>query len=164
MTLAQLGWRGPRLTLVNLVTGARLVVNAHPGQIGWSMAASWAHHEVPGRWGTPVQYTNTGNAAMPPLELVFDRRLPEPQGGTRDLVAVQAFLRALVVPTTPAPGVTGPPPSTLLVWPGLLSFEALVTNLAIEHREIGANGATLLLAATLTLEAAPFRTTPPGGS
>lgn len=151
MTLEGLGRRSERLSLTNLVTEAVLVVAAHPPSIGWSLAVGWAHHEVPGRFGQPVQYAGTQNTALPPLELTFDRRLPAHQGGTLDLAHAQRFLTALA---TPVPGLRAPP-SVLLVWPALLQVEVLVTSLAFEHRELALVGGPLVLVATLGLEASP---------
>lgn len=151
MTLAALGRRSERLSLTNLVTEEVLAVAAHPGTIGWALAVGWAHLEVPGRLGQPVQYAGTQNTVLAPLELTFDRRLPVHQGGTRDLSHVQRFLSAL---TAPAPGHRAPPPA-LLVWPAVLQVEVLVTSLAFEHRELAHAGGPLVLVATLGLEASP---------
>jgi hypothetical protein len=151
VSLAILGQRGPRLVLVNVVTGERLTASAHPPSFGWTTAVSWPRHEVPGRIGSPLQYGLTQNAQVQALELTFDRRLPESDGGTADLPAAQKFLGSL---TTPTP-VTKAPPRVLLVWPNLVTFEAVVTSVTYEHREIAVDGRPLLLVATLSLEGVP---------
>ncbi len=148
MSLAFLGQRGPRMTLVNAVTGERLTANAHPPTFAWSISVSWPRHEVPGRASVPLQYGLTQNGQVSALELWFDRRLAESEGGTRDLVATVRFLQKLTAPVAPRHA----PPSVLLVWPSLVTFEAVVTSASYEHREIAMDGQPLLLVATLALE------------
>lgn len=153
MSLAFLGQRGPRLTLVNVVTGERLTANAHPPSFGWSVSVSWPRHEVPGRASVPLQYGLTQNGQVSAFELWFDRRLAESEGGTRDLVAALRFLQKLTAPVA----LRNAPPPVLLVWPGLFTFEAVVTSASYEHREIAMDGQPLLLVATLALEGVSTR-------
>ncbi|MBE7449162.1 MAG: hypothetical protein HS111_09770 [Kofleriaceae bacterium] len=96
----------------------------------------------------PLQYGLTQNGQVSALELWFDRRLAESEGGTRDLVATVRFLQKLTAPVAPRHA----PPSVLLVWPSLVTFEAVVTSASYEHREIAMDGQPLLLVATLALE------------
>jgi hypothetical protein len=154
MSLAFLGQRGPRLTILNVVTGERLTANAHPPSFGWSVSVSWPRHEVPGRYGVPLQYGLTQNGQVSTFELWFDRRLAESEGGTRDLGAALRFLQKLTAPVAPR----NAPPSVLLVWPNLFTFEAVVTSVSYEHREIANDGQPLLLVATLALEGVSTRT------
>lgn len=160
MSLAFLGQRGPRMTLVNVSSGERLVANAHPPSFAWSVAVSWPRHEVPGGASVPLQYGLTQNPLISAVELKFDRRLPETAGGTRDLAAAQRFLQGL---TTPAVARKAPS-SVLLVWPNLFTFEAVVTSIGYEHRDIAADGQPLLLVATLALEVVASRAPTQGGS
>ena len=152
MSLAVLGRRAPRMTLVNLATLERLVANANPPSLAWRVAVSWPRHEVPGRSSVPLQYGLTQNAEVPTLELALDRRLPEAAGGTFDVGAVQGFLQKLTLPSGAA-GATKAPPSVLLVWPGLVTIEAVVTSYGVEYRDIGIDGQPLLTIATLAFEA-----------
>jgi hypothetical protein len=153
MTLAVLGQRAPRVTVVNVTTRERLVANASPPSFAWSVGVSWARLEVPGRSTVPLQYGLTQNPVVSTFELVFDRRLPETAGGTQDVVAVQRFLRALTVPASEIQA----PPGVLLVWPNLITFEGVVTSLSIEHRELRITGGPLLMVATLAIEGAASR-------
>jgi hypothetical protein len=158
MSLAFLGQRGPRLTLTNGVSGEQLVANAHPPAFAWSTTVSWPRHEVPGRASVPLQYGLTQNGQVATLELRFDRRLPESEGGTKNLVAVQRFFQKLTAPTPPR----NAPPTLLFVWPNLLTFEAVVASINYEHRELALDQQPLLLVVTLSLEGASARNRSPG--
>lgn len=158
MSLSFLGQRGPRLTLTNVVSGERLVASSHPPAFAWSVSVSWPRHEVPGRASVPLQYGLTQNGQVSSLELRFDRRLAESEGGTRDLVAVQRFFQKLTAPVAPR----NAPPTVLFVWPNLLTFEAVVASVNYEHRELAVDQQPLLLVVTLTLEGAATRNRPQG--
>ncbi len=158
MSLAFLGQRGPRMSLTNVVTGERLVANAHPPSFAWSVAVSWPRHEVPGRHSVPLQYGLTQNGQVPNVELWFDRRLSESEGGTRDLVATLKFLQKLTAPAAARKA----PPTVLMVWPNLFTFESVVTSVGYEYRELAADQQPLLLVATLSLEGASTRGRPQG--
>lgn len=153
MSLAILGQRGPRMTLVNLMTAERLVANANPPSFAWQVVVSWPRHEVPGRASVPLQYGLTQNATVPTVELTFERRLPETAGGTGDVVAAQKFLTKLTVPAA----ATKAPPGVLLIWPNLVTVEAVVTSLSIDYRELAVDGQPLLTVATLALEGVSTR-------
>ncbi len=158
MSLSFLGQRGPRMTVMNVVTGERLVANAHPPSFAWSVTVSWPRHEVPGRASVPLQYGLTQNGQVPNVELRFDRRLSEGEGGTRDLVATLRFLQKLTAPVA----VRKAPPTVLMVWPNLFTFESVVTSIGYEYREIAADQQPLLLVATLALEGASTGARPQG--
>jgi hypothetical protein len=138
--------RPPRVALVNLATGERMDAWANPPQLAMRTSVNWNRLSPPGANRQPLQFTGTGNLQLTEVELTFDRTL---EGATdADLMRVRTFLDATTVPSAPA----APPPTVLLVWPGVLTLEVVVASVDQQIRSFAVDGTPLAIAATLSLE------------
>lgn len=134
------------MALVNLATGERLDAWANPPQLGMRTTVNWNRLAPPGADHQPLQFTGTGNRQLTEVELMFDRSLAD--ASELDLTRVRTFLDATTVPA--GPGL--PPPTLLVVWPGVLTLEVVVVSLEPQLRRFAVDGTPLEFAATLALE------------
>jgi hypothetical protein len=138
--------RPPRVALVNLATGERLDAWANPPQLAMRTTVNWNRLSPPGANHQPLQFTGTGNVQLIEVELTFDRSF---DGATdADLMRVRSFLDATTMPSAPG----APPPSLLLVWPGVVTLEVVVTSVDQQIRSFAVDGTPVAITATLALE------------
>jgi hypothetical protein len=146
MTTDTLRVEPPRLVLVNLVTGEPLEAWANPPSLTEQRSAQWTRLGIPGLGHQPLQYGGTANRRVPDVVLVFDRRT-RPDA---DLEAARRFFDALVVPAGPtAPSA---PPRVLLVWPKLLSLEAVSESVETIHDVFAIDGTPVAMTVKLAFE------------
>jgi hypothetical protein len=146
MTTDTLRVQPPRLVLVNLVTGEQLEAWANPPSLTEHRSAQWNRLGVPGLGHQPLQYGGTTNRRVPDVVLNFDRRTyPD-----ADLEGARRFLDTLVAPA----GATAPsaPPRVLLVWPKLLSLEAVTESVETVHDVFSVDGTPIAMAVKLAFE------------
>jgi hypothetical protein len=146
MTTDTLRIQAPRLVLVNLHTNEELEAWANPPTLTEQRSARLTRFDVPGLGYQRLQFGGTGNRRVPDVELTFDRRTHPNQ----DIEAARAFLDVLVEPiSTVAPAE---PPRVLLVWPRLLSVEALAESVELVHQHMAVDGALVSMIAKLAFE------------
>lgn len=146
--------RPPRCMLVNVLTGESMECLFNPGQLVERVQVNWNRLAVPGLSHQVLQYQGTGNRQIPNVEFYVDRVFAAEQPGHPDILAFRAFLRSLTVPPAGTEGVVATaPPRTLLVWPGVLTLEAVVTDLEFQYRQFAVDGSVLVYAASCSFEA-----------
>ncbi len=63
------------------------------------------------------------------------------------------MIRALTVPPETVQGVVGAaPPRVLVVWPGVLTVEAVMTGVEFQYRRFAGDGRALVYVATVNFE------------
>ena len=108
---------------------------------------------MPGLSHQVLQYQSTGNRQLPGVEFYLDRFFAEEQPGAPDILAFRSFLRALTVPPAGTQDVAGTaPPRVLVIWPQVVTVEAVVTDVEFFYEKIGADGQVLVYAATVGFE------------
>lgn len=148
--MADFSRRAPRCVLVNVSTGESMECQFNPAKLVEKVSVGWSRLTVPGLGRQIVQFQSTGDREFPSVEFWLDRTVPDAPD-TADFVA---FLRSLTVPETPAEGAAAAsPPRCLLLWPGVMSVEAVVTSLEIEFRRMSSeDGTPVQCVATVSFE------------
>ena len=145
--------RPPRCSLVNVETGESIECLFNPTQLAEKVQVNWNRLTVPGLSHQVLQYQSTGNRELRGVEFYLDRVFAAEQPGDVDIMDFRAFLRALTVPPEATEGVAATaPPRTLLVWPGVLTVEAVLTSVEFQYRQFGNDGRVLVYAATVGFE------------
>ena len=145
--------RPPRCVLANVTTGEAMECLFNPTQLSEKVQVNWNRLTVPGRSHQVLQFQSTGNRQLSGVEFYLDRWFAAEQPGAPDVLAFRTFLRALTVPPGGAEGVVAnAPPRTLIIWPGVITVEAVITDLEFQYRQLGADGTVLVYAATCTFE------------
>ena len=138
---------------MNVSTGESMECLFNPAQLAERVQVNWSRLSVPGLSHQVLQFQSTGNRALSGVEFYLDRIFAAAQPGDLDIMEFRAFMRALTVPSAEAQDVPGgAPPRTLIVWPGVLTVEAVVTDLELEYRRFGVDGAVLMYAAICGFE------------
>lgn len=144
--------RAPRCALVNLSTGESVDCLFNPTQLIERVQVNWNRLAVPGLSHQVLQYQGTGNRELSAVEFYLDRLFAQAQPGDVDVLAFRRFLRALTVPAVGSELAYAAPARVLLLWPGVLSVEAVVTSVEFQYRQFGADGGVLVYTATVGFE------------
>jgi hypothetical protein len=145
--------RPPRCYLVNVTTAEGMGCLLNPTQLAEKVQVGWSRLQVPGLSHQVLQFQATGNRQLSSVEFYLDKVFAAEQPGDPDIMEFRRFLRALTVPpagTAGAPATA--PPRVLFIWPGVLSIEAVLTDVEFQYRQFGADGAVLVYAATCSFE------------
>jgi hypothetical protein len=144
--------RPPRCTIVNVATAEAMECLFNPTQLTEKLQVAWNRLVVPGLSHQVLQYQSTGNRQLAGVEFYLDRRFAAAQPGHPDVREFRNFLRALTVPPAALGPAAAAPPRVLVVWPGLLTMESIVTDVEFQFRQFAADGSALVFAATCTFE------------
>ena len=135
MSLSAAVARPPRCALVNVVTGEHIETLFNPSQLSEKVQVNYNRLAVPG------------------LDFHLDRRFAQTQPGSPEILEFRAFLLALTVPPSGTEGVVQTaPPRTLIIWPGLLTVEAVLTEVEFSYRELAVDGTVLIYTASVEFE------------
>ena len=145
--------RPPRCLLVNVTTGESMECLFNPTQLSEKVQVNYNRLAVPGLSHQVLQFQSTGNRQIAGVEFYLDRFFAAEQPGDVDILDFRAFLRALTVPPEGTEGVVDTaPPRTLLVWPGVITIETVVTGVEFQYRQVAVDGTVLVYAATVSFE------------
>lgn len=145
--------RPPRCVLVNVTTGESMECLFNPTQLAEKVHVNWNRLAVPGLSHQVLQYQGTGNRQVSGVEFYLDRIFATAQPGSPDILEFRRFLRALTVPPANTQGVAHTaPPRCLLIWPGVVTVEAVITEVEFQYRQMAADGRVLVYVATVGLE------------
>ena len=136
--------RPARCTLINLETAESFACAFNPTAIGERREVNYQRLGALQGEREELHYLFTRNRTVPGVELYADAF------SGADLDAFRSFLTRL---TEPSPA-TGAPPRVLVLWPGALRIEAVVTEVDIKVTQFAADGAPLVLMASVTFEEA----------
>lgn len=140
-----------RMTIGNLRTGETQEVFFNPTELQKQLSVNWTRQRVPGLPHEPLQYQNTSNLQVT-LELYCQAT---DRAEDADLIDdFERFLMSLCYPSASADSIaTGAPPRVLVVWPNVMSFQAVVAgNVQFRHTQFATDGRSLRYTATLPLE------------
>lgn len=153
MSLAIVRVRPARCVLVNVTTGESLECLFNPAQLSEKVSVNWNRLAVPGLSHQVLQYQSTGNRQWGGVEFYLDRFFAAALPEHPDILAFRDFLRALTVPPAATQGVADTaPPRVLVLWPDVLTVEAVVTDLDFDFRQFALDGKPLVYTATCTFE------------
>jgi len=150
MGITQATARPARCSLVNVSTGEAMECWMNPNQLAEKVAVNWNRLAVPGLSHQVLQYQSTGNRQLPGIEFYLDRLLASEPQDDRDILAFRAFLLSLTVPPADTPGMA--PPRTLVIWPKVMTIEAVLTEVEFQYRQFALDGSVLLYTATANFE------------
>lgn len=126
----------PRMHLIDLTTGEDREVMFNPEQISETIAISYSAITVPGMSHQPLNYTFTGNHAIP-IELYFQASTLE---GRLVLDDWRRFILSLGYPKANAGTISdGAPPRVMFVWPNVWSFVCVLKNITINASSFSAD-------------------------
>ena len=140
--------RPPRCVLANVTSGETFECLFNPGQLLERVSVGWNRLIVPGLDHQPLQFQSTGNRQLVGVEFYLDRLFAAAQPSDADILTFRGFLRALTIP----PSAGQAPPRLLVVWPSVITIEAVLTDLELAYRQVGLDGSPLVYTATCTLE------------
>ena len=145
--------RPPRCMLVNLTTGEPMECLFNPTQLAEKVQVNWNRLAIPGMSHQLLQFQSTGNRQLGGVEFYLDRLFAADQPTPIDIMDFRAFLRALTVPPAGTQDVLATaPPRVLLVWPKVLTVEAVVSDLEFQYRQVGVDGRVLVYVALVGFE------------
>ncbi len=145
--------RPPRCVLVNVTTGESMECLFNPTQLSEKLQVNWSRLAVPGLSHQVLQFQSTGNRQLSGVEFYLDRYFAAEQPGDMDILDFRSFLRSLTVPPEGTEDVAGTaPPRVLVVWPGVLTVEAVVMDVEFQYRQFAVDGTVLVYAANVTFE------------
>ena len=142
-----------RVHLGNVSSGESKVVMVNPTSLAYAVDVRYARHGVPGLSHEPLQYTGTGNRTTQPIDFALDRFFAADQADAPDIRDFENFLLALTVPpagTSGAPDTR--PPRCLIVWPGVITIETVLTRVEFSFSDFGLDGGVLAYTAKCTFE------------
>ncbi len=142
--------RPPRCVLVNVDSGESLECLFNPAQLTEKWQIQWNRLVVPGLSHQPLQFQSTGNRQLANIEFYLDRFFAAENPSAPDILQFREFLGALTV-ATGSDGLSAPP-RTLLVWPGFVTVEGVLTEVEFQYRQFALDGSVLVYTATCTLE------------
>lgn len=140
----------PRMHLIDLTTGEDREVMFNPEQITEEVQVAYTKLTVPGMSHQPIQYTNTGNHAIP-IELYMEAHTARARDTLDDW---RRFVLSLAYPKGNAGSINdGAPPRVLFVWPNVWSFSCVLLGLRIASTQFSVEDLRITrCTATLTLE------------
>ncbi|ACY13291.1 hypothetical protein [Haliangium ochraceum] len=145
--------RPPRCVLVNVTSGASIECLFNPTQLSEKVHVHWNRLVVPGLSHHVLQFQSTGNRQFASVEFYADRVFAREQPDAPDILEFRAFLRALTVPPAGTGGVVDTaPPRVLVLWPGVVTVEAVVTSVQFQYRQLALDGGVLVYAASVSFE------------
>ena len=145
--------RAPRCSLANVTTGESIECMFNPAQLTEKVQVGYNRLAVPGLSHQVLQYAGTGNRRFEGVEFYLDRFFASEDPQAPDILEFRSFIRALTVPSEAAQTVLSTaPPRVLVLWPGVLSVEAVVTDAEFQFRQFGVDGQVLVYAALLSFE------------
>ena len=145
--------RPPRCVLVNVTTGESMECLLNPTQLSEKLQVNWNRLAVPGLSHQVLQFQSTGNRQLSGVEFYLDRFFAVEQPGEPDIMEFRRFLRALIVPPEGTEDVVSTaPPRVLVIWPEVITVEAVVTDVEFQYRQVAVDGAVLVYAATVGFE------------
>ena len=139
--------RPPRVTVANVASSETLECLFNPTQLSEKVQVNWSRLGVIGLGRQPLHYQSTSNRQLPSVEFYVDKLAAAEQP---DILAFRDFLRKLTVPAEPELAQ----PRALVVWPGVVTLEGVVTDLEFQYRQFGSDGGVLVYTATCTFEEA----------
>ena len=138
---------------MNVETGESIECLFNPTQLSEKVQVNWNRLAVPGLSHQVLQFQSTGNRQFSGVEFYLDRFFAAEQPGDIDILDFRAFLRALTVPPEGTEDVASTaPPRVLVIWPEVLTVEAVVTDVEFQYRQVAVDGTGLVYAATVTFE------------
>ncbi len=145
--------RPPRCVLTNVSTAESMECLFNPTQLSENVQVNWNRLAVPGLSHQILQFQSTGNRQFQAVEFYLDRFFVAQQPGNVDILQFRAFLRSLTVPKESTQTVIETaPPRTLIIWPQIITVEAIVTSLEFKYKRIAIDGNILIYTATVSFE------------
>jgi hypothetical protein len=146
----------PKAVLVNLETSEQFEFQFNPETFTESFGVNYAKHVVPGLGYQILQYIGTSNNVIPlalylsDLAAVSAGKAPSLDMNTNE---AKKFLQSLCYPVRGPSGGWAAPPLCMFVWPKVVRFTCVVTELKFTHqRFFGDTLGVMALTAELTLE------------
>lgn len=145
--------RPPRCMLANVATAEAIGCLFNPTQFSERLQVNWNRLTVPGLSHQVLQFQSTANRQIAGVEFYLDKLFASELPGDPDILGFRRFLLELTRPQSPSDTVLGgAPPRVLFLWPGVISVEAVLTELEFHYRQFGADGGVLVYTATCTFE------------
>lgn len=140
----------PKLSLTNLQNGAEVVAQFLPEEFEESVAPEWARLKPQGLSHNVHHFENTS-------PYVCGFKLYFRAFSTAELVLLQRARRHLLSWAYPrristSELVGGGPPTLLLVWPGMLSIEVVLSALSIHHERFNSASQSVQFTADVSFE------------
>jgi hypothetical protein len=125
----------------------------NPTQLSEKIQVNWNRLSVPGLSHQVLQFQSTGNRQLSGVEFYLDRFFAAEQPGDPDIMEFRAFIRSLTVPHEGIECVAQTaPPRAIFIWPNVITVETVITGVEFQYRQIAADGAVLVYAATVSFE------------
>lgn len=152
MSLATALGRPPRCVLINVASGESMECLLNPTELSEKLQVNWTRLTVPGLSHQVLQFQSTGNRQIA-MEFYLDRFFAAAQPADMRILSFRAFLRALTVPPAGTEGtVATAPPRVIVVWPKVITLEAVVASVDFQYRHFGADLDVLVYTASVAFE------------
>lgn len=152
MTLRTALARPPRCVLVNVASGESMECLLNPTDLTEKLQVNWTRLAVPGLSHQVLQFQNANNRQLA-MEFYLDRFFAAAQPGDVKILAFRAFLRALTVPPAATEGVVATaPPRVIVIWPNVITLEAVVVSVDFHYRQLATDLTVLVYTASVTFE------------
>lgn len=156
--------RPPRLTLVSLddngiYENTRLDAMFNPEELTMGIKAVYKDHAIPGMSHQLKQFSHTDNISLK-FSIAFQVQNSQQTSGSfrtpaftiQDREYAERFLMSLCVPRGSTDIGRNAPPTTLVLWPNFLSFEAVMLDVNLKYTRFNRNLAPIAFTAELTMD------------
>ncbi len=134
--------------LVNVSTGDSVEALFNPRELTEKVEVKWNKFSVPGLGYQPLHYQGTSNRGVSGVEFYLDKYYEAEPEEPIETLDFRNFILALSQPQ-PA-GAT--PARVLILWPGTLNIEAVLTGAEFRYTRFSALGGVLMYTAEVSFE------------
>lgn len=137
-----------RCMLVNTFTGKSMTCLFNPAQVTEKVTVNWNRLAPFGQGHHILHFQSTNNRQLTSIEFYCDALALPLESGAAQIEAFRAFLLGL---TKPVDALMSPP-HVLLIWPKVLTIEAILSDVEFTHRQWASTGELLAYTATCNFE------------
>ena len=142
-----------RVHLVNQTTGEDKVVLINPEAFSLALEVRYTRIQPPGLSHEVLQYQGTGNRKISNIAFMLDRFIAEAQPDAPDIQDFERFVMALTVPPGGTSGARDTrPPRAMVIWPGVLTMECVLTGVEFTYTDFSVDGGLLAYTASCSFE------------
>lgn len=143
--------RAPRLHFVNMNTGASFKIQFNPTEFEEAAGANYARHTVPGLSHQVMHFVHTDNRKFS-MQLFFENANFKAGAKGNPIPKVRNKIRELLYPRNAGNVETGGAPRVMMVWPGFITIQAVLTKANFSYSRFNKMGAPCTMVVDVELE------------
>lgn len=144
--------RAPRLHFVNMNTGKSFKIQFNPTEFEEATGANYARLTVPGLSHQVMQFTHTENRKFTMQMFFEDANFQAASHGGNPIPKVRRLIRELLHPRRAGAVETGGAPRVMMVWPGFITIQAVLTKAVFSYNRFNRMGEPCTMIVDVELE------------